>query len=87
MTVIDCAHFSSREAALAYLSAALHLPARWGESPEDLYACLAGRRQGRAIAVLNAPLAEELLGEYGRKLLDAFGEAARINPLLSVYCF
>lgn len=87
MIVIDCAHFSNKEAAHAYLAAALHLPAHYGGTLDALFDCLTELPSGTSIAILNASLAEQNLGEYGRKLLNVFCDAARDNAHLSVSCF
>ncbi|MGI6150935.1 MAG: barstar family protein [Christensenellales bacterium] len=87
MIVIDCAQFSTKEAAHAYLADVFGFPAHYGGTLDALFDCLTERPHNTRIALLNAPLAVTQLGDYGRKLLAVLDAATRENPRLALYRF
>lgn len=83
MVMIDCAHFSEREAAHTYLAQTLHFPAYYGKNLDALYDCLTELDDcdivlAGAQAALNA-------GGYGARMVETFWDAAQGNPGLRVW--
>ncbi len=87
MIVIDCRHFSTREAAHAYIADTLGFPEYYGSNLDALFDCLTELKNGTRVALLNSGLAKEQLGEYGKKLLRVFDAAAGENPGISLFYF
>ncbi len=79
---LDCAQMQQREAAHAYLAAALALPPYYGRNLDALFDCLTSL--GPCTLVLCRTSAWAAADSYGQRLLPVLLEAAAENPLLHV---
>ena len=77
---LDCAQMQQREAAHAYLAAALALPPYYGRNLDALFDCLTSL--GPCTLALCHTDAWAAADSYGQQLLPVLLEAAAENPLL-----
>ena len=74
--VLDGKLMSSREAAHAYLKAALELPAYYGANLDALYDLLTEkRRQELTVTLINGDMLRDALGDYGEGIVSCFADA------------
>lgn len=74
--VMDGKLMRSRDAAHAYLKAALELPPYYGANLDALYDILSERRrQELTVTLINGDMLRDALGEYGEDIIACFTDA------------
>ena len=82
--VLDAKRFKGRTRAHAYLKEALQLPDYYGKNLDALYDCLGDIAEETVIVVPEVIQKKEYLGEYGKRMLEVFRDAAKINAMLQI---
>ena len=82
--VLDAKRFKGRTRAHAYLKEALQFPGYYGKNLDALYDCLGDIAEETVIVVPEVIQKKEYLGEYGKRMLEVFRDAAKINAMLQI---
>ena len=76
---LDCNKMTSKSEAHKYIKKKLNLPDYYGNNLDGLWDILSTKSKMISIFLLHEEKLYENLGEYGKKLIDTFEEAAQSN--------
>jgi ribonuclease inhibitor len=76
---LDCNKMTSKSEAHEYIKEMLDLPDHYGNNLDALWDILSTKSKMTSIFLLHEEKLYENLGEYGKKLIDTFEEAAQSN--------
>ena len=81
--ILDGNYMKTRQKAHKYLARKLELPSYYGNNLDALWDCLSTYSQGIDIDLINEKRAIELLGDYGRDIIQVFKDAELENNNIS----
>lgn len=82
--ILDAGMVTDRESLHRYLKEQLELPEYYGNNLDALYDVLTEMGEETLIIVVNGRCFPEVLGNYGKSLIQVFREAEDENPHLAI---
>lgn len=79
---LDCNKMTSKSEAHKYIKEMLNFPDYYGENLDSLWDLLSTKSKMTSIFLLHEEKIYEVLGNYGKRLVDCFCEAADSNTSL-----
>lgn len=77
-------YFKTKEKAHIYLKQVLRLPSYYGNNLDALYDCLTDIHEEQTIIIPKEIISPRYLGNYGKRMLRVFEEAAEENKNLQI---